>query len=925
MAFLVAVGASLAARRLTDRGAAVRLGALTLAAGVVAGSSLAEHIPSGVGPTLVVVAGLAAVGPWLEQRTRRGVLWLLPAAVAVAAAAGVRADAGGDDLAGSAVAAAWLLAASLVTMATGPDDRVVDVMGTMAAGGVAGVSLLGGQEGVAAVAAALAGAQLGRLAVSRRTRAPLGRAGRAIPGLLVVALAIEGQPGEGVGTVGVSVALLLAVPLLDVAASRGGALRRGGPPARHLLSRLVARSASPRRAWAGLLLANASLVGAAVMAARGMLGQGTAISMAALPLGAVLVAARAWRPRPVRGERRAPWPRWAVGAGLAVGGLVLTVPAAIALVLARAEAADAVTLARRGLQAARRGEVEMAERAFAQAAAGFEQADRVLRGPLPTLGLAVPVLSSNLDAARTLAGMGGDLARAGERLATTANPRQIRIRDGRVPLEEVRELAPELDRVASDLDGALATARRLEREPGLLPPVRRLVDDARSRLLEADEGVDRAAEAARLLPDLMGAQEPRRYFLAVQNSAEARATGGLIGSFGELVADDGTLRLERFGRIRALNREGAGKPLPAAPREYVERYGRFRVAETWQNVNLSPDFPTVGEVISGLYPQSGGQEVDGVIAIDPRGLAALLRIVGPVRVPDWPEPINARNVVDVTLRRAYERLDKPERVEFSGDVAVAVTEKFASTTLDDPAGMLEALGDAVRGGHIVVYLKAAVEQDLVRDLGADGAVPDVRVDSLLVVNQNAAPNKVDFYLRREIGYRATIVPGRDGALVRGTITVTLTNDAPGEGLPSYVIGPNAPGRAPGENYSYMSVYTPHVVTGAAVDGDPLNLETGREFDRQVYSAYVSVPAGASRTVTLEFTGWVALLPGGWYELDMLRQPLLTPDTFAVSLAVGPGWSVIEAADFDRGGGTATASGDLEEPRTLRVRFGPSGA
>ena len=68
-------------------------------------------------------------------------------------------------------------------------------------------------------------------------------------------------------------------------------------------------------------------------------------------------------------------------------------------------------------------------------------------------------------------------------------------------------------------------------------------------------------------------------------------------------------------------------------------------------MNLSPDFPSVAEVLETLAPQAGLPRVDGVLSVDPAGLAALLQLTGPVTVPDWPVPIDSGNVVNVTLAR----------------------------------------------------------------------------------------------------------------------------------------------------------------------------------------------------------------------------------------------------------------------------------
>ena len=46
---------------------------------------------------------------------------------------------------------------------------------------------------------------------------------------------------------------------------------------------------------------------------------------------------------------------------------------------------------------------------------------------------------------------------------------------------------------------------------------------------------------------MLGANGPRTYFLAFQNNAEVRATGGLVGAFGVAVADKGRITVTRTG------------------------------------------------------------------------------------------------------------------------------------------------------------------------------------------------------------------------------------------------------------------------------------------------------------------------------------------------------------------------------------------
>ncbi|PZS21146.1 MAG: hypothetical protein DLM54_04805, partial [Acidimicrobiales bacterium] len=420
------------------------------------------------------------------------------------------------------------------------------------------------------------------------------------------------------------------------------------------------------------------------------------------------------------------------------------------------------------------------------------------------------------------------------------------------------------------------------------------------RLRRETESAQRAAEAARLVPAMLGGGPPRHYFIAFQNNAELRATGGLIGNWGELTADAGRLRLTRFGRLQELNDQGVHPRVLNVPPEFLNRYRGFDVANSWQQVNVSPDFPTTARIIADLYPQSGGRPIDGVIAVDPPGLASLLQLTGPVQVPGWPDPVTAANVVDITLRGAYERYPVQEqRVSFLGEVSRRVFEAFTAADLGGPANIARFIGGATRGDHLMAYLQQPQEQDLVRRVGADGSVPAVQGDSLMVVDQNLAANKVDFYLHRRVRYDVTVDPSSRPARITGRLEVALDNQAPSQGLPNGVIGPYDQRFAPGENRTYLSLYTPFLGRGATIDGSPLQIDSRPELGRLAMSTTVSIPSRQTRTVALRLDGRIQLGPGGWYRLDIGHQPVVNPDQVQVSVSVPKGWRIAQAQGIQR--------------------------
>ena len=500
----------------------------------------------------------------------------------------------------------------------------------------------------------------------------------------------------------------------------------------------------------------------------------------------------------------------------------------------------------------------------------------------------------------------------------------------------MKRVRPALDQAADTLETSLARVRDVADDPYLLSPVRKAAREVRDQLAQSAGEARRTATAARLAPAIFGGDGARHYLLVVQNNAEARATGGFIGSYGLITAADGAVDvgdLLRTGTWNATVAQAAGLKL-TAPDEYIRRYGQFQPERVLQNVNLSPDFPTVADVLMSLSDKAGVGKVDGVMAIDPKGLAALLQLTGPVNVPGWPTPITADNVVDVTLRDAYEAFAKtPERADFLGDVAQVVVDEATSGALGQPAQVARVLGAAAHEGHISLAFARPEEQRLARQLAAHGAAPrGGRRDVFTVTTSNVSANKLDYYLRRVFDYRIRLDPDATANTpnAKAEVSVNLQNTAPKAGLPQIVAGPyeGQPGRFhAGELLSYVSVYTPLDLVKATVGGQATSATQSEELGNHVISTLVDVDAQSGKTLTLKLQGRVPVDKGRWYELDLGHQPSLQPDRARVTLEVPDGWRIDQVSggvarpDPDR----ATRSLELDRPTTLRVHVVPDGS
>jgi hypothetical protein len=400
-----------------------------------------------------------------------------------------------------------------------------------------------------------------------------------------------------------------------------------------------------------------------------------------------------------------------------------------------------------------------------------------------------------------------------------------------------------------------------------------------------------------------------------------------------------------LGRISELNEAQAPTVNLEGLEELRAQFGDERLA-TWGANNMTPHFPAVADLAAQLYPQSGNPEIDGVITIDPEGLAAMLRAVGGVKVDSWPDPLTRRNAAQVLLHDQYTTfLDEPAgdrrnrrnreeappavdptgqgneaRQDFLGDVAEATFEKLVDGGYETPERLIKALAPAVEGRHLQIVGVEEPAASLFEAIGATGGTPPLRADSIGVIGQNFGGNKIDWFLRRTATYDVAWDPAT--GRVEGELEVRIRNDAPASGLPESVIGfggnPDADQTPtqPGENLMLVSIHSALPVTTLTVDGEAVGASTAMDQERHVYTFYVSVPSHGARTIRATTSGSIGDQP---YRFDPVWQPVVEPDTLTLRVRVPSGWQVTTASGID-GEGTreAAATWALDRDRAATV-------
>lgn len=593
---------------------------------------------------------------------------------------------------------------------------------------------------------------------------------------------------------------------------------------------------------------------------------------------------------------------WIVLSALA-GIVVLLAVAALRLL----NVADTLREANAEIQSAvddlKDGRIAEAVESVSAASVNIENANTDLRTSpeLQILG-ALPGIRQNLEAIEESVEVAAAMAHGGRRILDDAaalqgddGTLQVSLSAGSVPVEDIASARMEIEALQAVLP---------DRVPKNSPLLTASVRDLRERVFE--EAVSRRAELDRLdhgltlLTELAGVDRPRRYLIAVSNTAEMRGTGGMMLNYGVLNGVDGVIDLTDFGRVEELL-----IAVPVAPGDvgladdYLRRWDGFDVTREWRNATMGGDFTVVAPVLQGMYRRATGLPVDGVIQIDPSGLAALLEGVGPVEVPEV-GLVDAGNVEALVLNEAYRLFPGVEaRSDVLGDVAEAAFRRLVEGEFDSVRDLAESIVGATDGRHLMMHSSTSAAQAAVVFFGADGSLPDPeKVDAAHLTVQNLSGNKLDYYLDTALAITGQRPEGEIGSW---TVDITILNTAPpGATTPRYIFGPYDDSLAAGTYRGAVSLYLPAGTELAGFSDAPYRLPPSLQTEngRPVVGFWVDLAAGESRSVTLELT-----LPprpaGSDYDLELVPSARVRPTMASVDIELEDGTSLSETVALDR--------------------------
>lgn len=373
---------------------------------------------------------------------------------------------------------------------------------------------------------------------------------------------------------------------------------------------------------------------------------------------------------------------------------------------------------------------------------------------------------------------------------------------------------------------------------------------------------------------LAGADAPKRYMIAFQNSAEARGTGGILGAFAIIEMNKASLTVVRTGSNAVLY---SLKDIPVSvPAEFTKLYGKNPAI--LQNSNLSPHFPYGAEIWMGLWKKQFDEQLDGVIAVDPSALSYVLKATGPITLKTG-EVITSDNVVADTLQKAYKRYEKDNdaRKQYLVEIMNAAAVKITSGQFSK-IEMARAIKRGLIENRILVYSRDLPAEEKLAAVRLGGYLNKAPNNEYRAVIQNIDASKLDYYLDRAVNIKVTSCNKVQQTEVKVKLRNTLKS---GKGLPAYVLT-RADKDKPadlvtGQHRFKLFIYGPTGASLVSVSRENKSDGLGgasTERGRPIYVADVDLAPGESEELLANFAGGVG-------KITYLDQPLVRPTTVSI--------------------------------------------
>jgi len=353
--------------------------------------------------------------------------------------------------------------------------------------------------------------------------------------------------------------------------------------------------------------------------------------------------------------------------------------------------------------------------------------------------------------------------------------------------------------------------------------------------------------------------------LFFQNPSEMRPSGGFIGSYADLFIKGGAIAGMDVRDIYDPDGQLDLKLVPPKPLQGATvRWGA-------RDANWFFDFPTSAKKtldllqVSKMYSEKMVL-FEGAIAINTDVIQSLLDITGPIVITEYGLELGSGNFLEEIQKEVEagenKKLGKPKQI--LKDFTPLFLAALKALPESGKEKLFAAIESHVAKKDIQAYFRSESLEGFAVKYGLGGeayATPDgLDSDYLAVVNANVAGGKTDIFINQEIDVKSVV--DSDG-IIHNKVSVARTHRGKDSKYSWY--------RATNQNY--LRLYVPknteldeiagastktvyprlnYKTSGYREDAEVVTSESGSEFGKNVWDAWLNTPSGDTRTITFSY-------------------------------------------------------------------------
>lgn len=252
-----------------------------------------------------------------------------------------------------------------------------------------------------------------------------------------------------------------------------------------------------------------------------------------------------------------------------------------------------------------------------------------------------------------------------------------------------------------------------------------------------------------------------KYLVLFQNNTELRASGGFLGSFAVVDLEDGKIKNIYFDTNiykRDHNfvwTQGNHLEPPSPIKEAFGEENYFAMRDS----NWDVDFPTTAQKVAWFYGKEGGEPVDGVIALNTTVMIDLLKLTGPIDLPQYNLTVDSNNFlsqIQYQVEKGYfEKMDG----ELTNEPKTVLKDMFPLLinkidNYSDKKQFIELMSKELREKQIMFYFDNSDLEKIVFQENWGGKVAEEKIgqDYLYINHSNLGVNKSSLSVDQSVFY-----------------------------------------------------------------------------------------------------------------------------------------------------------------------------